>query len=178
MFTYRKNIDAEKRKELLANIDEMTKCYTKKATERMIDSQLAKHSGALHAFFIFDIDNFKQANDRFGHAFGDLCIREFSGIIKAHFREQDIIGRIGGDEFVAFIPISDVAWAEAKAQELVNALDIVCTDNSARWKISASIGVSIAPDNGTDFAALYQSADAALYRTKQKGKNGFTLNRG
>lgn len=178
MFTYRKNIDAEKRKELLANIDEMTKCYTKKATERMIDSQLAKHPGALHAFFIFDIDNFKQANDRFGHAFGDLCIREFSGIIKAHFREQDIIGRIGGDEFVAFIPISDVAWAEAKAQELVNALDIVCTDNSARWKISASIGVSIAPDNGTDFAALYQSADAALYRTKQKGKNGFTLNRG
>lgn len=178
MFTYRKNIDAEKQKELLANIDEMTKCYTKKATERMIEGQLAKDSGAAHAFFIFDIDNFKQANDRFGHAFGDLCIRKFSGIIKAHFREQDIIGRIGGDEFAAFIPIPDIAWAETKAQELADALNIVCTDDTARWNISASIGVSIAPDDGTDFAALYQSADAALYRTKQKGKNGFTLSRG
>lgn len=178
MFTYRKNIDAEKQKEQLANTDEMTKCYTRKATERMIDKLLAKNPEAGHAFFIFDIDNFKQANDHFGHAFGDLCIKEFSDIIKKHFREQDIVGRIGGDEFVAFIPIPDLAWVEAKARELTAALNIECTDKASRWKMSASIGIAIAPSGGRDFTTLYCNADAAMYQTKQRGKNGFTISRG
>ena len=178
MFTYRKNIDAEKRKEALASMDEMTKCYNKKATERMIDDALARHPGADYAFFIFDIDNFKHANDGFGHAFGDLCIREFSAAVRKHFREHDIVGRIGGDEFVAFIPIPSVAWAEQKARELVQALDFVCTDGEARWQISASIGVAFAPADGTRFIDLYQCADAALYETKQGGKNNFTISGG
>ncbi len=177
MFTYRKNIDAEKHKELLANIDEMTKCYTKKATERMIDSELARNPEAEYAFFIFDIDNFKHANDTFGHAFGDFCIRKFSSAIKKHFREQDIVGRIGGDEFVAFISIPNKEWAEEKARELAEALNFICSDNEVHWEISASIGVSLAPANGTDFASLYRNADAALYQTKQKGKNGFSIAR-
>ena len=177
MFTYRKNIDAEKQKEALANIDEMTRCYTKKATERMIDDALLRHPDTPAAFFIFDIDNFKQANDTFGHAFGDRCIREFSGTIRKHFREQDIVGRLGGDEFAAFIPIPNHAWAEQKARELVEALYFVCTDGEARWRVSASIGVSFAPEDGRRFLALYQSADQALYETKQGGKNGFTIRR-
>ncbi|MBD5538990.1 MAG: GGDEF domain-containing protein [Desulfovibrio sp.] len=177
MFTYRKNIDAEKQKEALANMDEMTRCYTKKATERMIDDALARHPGTPHAFFIFDIDNFKQANDSFGHAFGDRCIREFSATIRKHFREQDIVGRLGGDEFAAFIPSPSEAWAEQKARELVSALHFVCTDGEAAWQVSASIGVAFAPEDGTHFLELYRSADAALYETKQKGKNGFTIHR-
>ena len=177
MFTYRKNIDAEKRKEALANMDEMTRCYTKKATERMIDDALSRHPELAYAFFIFDIDNFKRANDGFGHAFGDRCIREFSAAIRKHFREQDIVGRIGGDEFAAFIPIPSEAWAEQKARELVQALDFVCTDGEASWQVSASIGVAFAPADGTRFIDLYQSADAALYETKQSGKNDFTIRR-
>ena len=177
MFTYRKNIDVEKQKEALANMDEMTRCYTKKATERMIDDALVHHPGAAYAFFIFDIDNFKHANDGFGHAFGDRCIREFSATIRKHFREQDIVGRIGGDEFAAFIPIPSEAWAEQKAAELVRSLDFVCKDGDAEWQVSASIGVAIAPEDGTCFSDLYQSADAALYHTKQNGKNNFTFRR-
>ncbi len=178
MFTYRKNIDAEKRKEALANIDEMTGCYTKKATERMIDRALMRHPDAAHAFFIFDIDNFKQANDGFGHAFGDRCIREFSSRIRKHFREHDIVGRIGGDEFVAFIPIPNAAWAEEKARELVEALNFVCSDGTAQWKLSASIGVAISPAAGSRFIEVYQNADAALYQSKKGGKRQFTITRG
>ncbi|MBD5626417.1 MAG: GGDEF domain-containing protein [Desulfovibrio sp.] len=177
MFTYRKNIDAEKQKEALANIDEMTGCSTKKATERMIDDALLHHPDAPAAFFIFDIDDFKQANDTFGHAFGDRCIREFSAVIRKHFREQDIVGRLGGDEFAAFIPIPSHAWAEQKARELVEALHFVCTDGEDSWQVSASIGVAFAPEDGTRFIDLYQAADAALYETKQNGKNGFTIHR-
>ena len=175
MFTYRKNIDEEKKKELLAFVDEMTGFLTKTATRRMVSSLLDSHTDRQFAFFIFDIDNFKQANDRFGHAFGDHCIREFTRTIKEHFREGDLLGRIGGDEFVAFIPIPGADWAQRKAAELSRALDMECVKEGKSWKISASIGVSIAPVNGTDFDTLYEKADSALYSTKQKGKNGYSL---
>lgn len=87
------------------------------------------------------------------------------------------MGRIGGDEFVAFIPIPDAQWAEEKATELVKALNFVCSDGSSHWKISASISVAIAPVAGNRFFELYQNADAALYQSKQGGKNAFTIRR-
>lgn len=175
MFTYRKNIDAEKQKEFQAKTDEMTGFFTKKATERMIQKSLQTNVTQLHAFYILDIDNFKTANDQFGHAFGDFCIKEFTGIIKKHFTEEDILGRVGGDEFVAFVSITNIKWAKEKAEELLHALDITCKYQSAEWKMSASIGVAISPMCGTDFDTLYRNADKALYQTKQRGKNGVTV---
>ena len=82
-------------------------------------------------FFIFDIDNFKQANDQFGHAFGDACIKEFTRIIKTSFRETDLLGKLGGDEFAAFIPVSSEDWVEEKATELSQSLHTVY---SGRYK--------------------------------------------
>lgn len=175
MFTYRKNINLEKQKELQAKMDEMTRFYTKRATEKIIEDMLLKRTENMYAFFIFDIDNFKQANDCFGHAFGDFCIKEFTRIIREHFKEGDILGRIGGDEFVAFTSIMDIRWVEEKAKELSRALNIMCVNQLSRWNMSASIGVAIAPMEGMDFITLYRNADAALYETKQRGKNGFTI---
>lgn len=86
-----------------------------------------------------------------------------------------ILGRIGGDEFVAFIPIPDTRWVESKARELSAALNFNCVREEKEWKLSSSIGVSIAPEDGNDFKTLYEKADAALYRTKQRGKNGYTI---
>lgn len=175
MFTYRKNIDEEKKKELLAYIDEMTRFLTKAATKRKVTALLTEEPEKAYAFFIFDIDNFKQANDCFGHAFGDYCIREFTRIIREHFREGDVLGRIGGDEFVAFIPIPCADWVRKKAAELSHALDTECTRDGKTWKMSASIGISVASEEDRDFDTLYEKADQALYRTKQKGKNGYTV---
>lgn len=107
MLVYRQNIDAEKKQEermrLLAQTDEMTGLFTKAATQRRIEDCLRENPGRLYAFFIFDIDNFKQANDSYGHAFGDGVIREFTRILRGHFRADDLLGRIGGDEFAAFV---------------------------------------------------------------------------
>lgn len=175
MFIYRQNIDEDKRKEQLAYIDEMTRFLTKTATRRRVTLLLSERQEELQAFFIFDIDNFKQANDCFGHGFGDYCIKQFTGIIRQHFREDDVLGRVGGDEFVAFLAVPSVQWAESKARELSRALDISCTRGESVWKMSASIGVSIAPRDGTDFDTLYEKADSALYLTKQRGKNGYTV---
>ena len=175
MFTYRKNIDAEKQIERRASTDEMTGFLTKTATEHSIMSELSEKPEDLYAFFIFDIDNFKQANDQFGHSFGDYCLKEFTEVIRNHFRDGDILGRIGGDEFVAVIPIPDTRWVESKARELSAALNFNCVREEKEWKLSSSIGVSIAPEDGNDFKTLYEKADAALYRTKQRGKNGYTI---
>lgn len=179
MFTYRKNIDAEKNQEIkmtvLANRDGMTKLYNKVSTESMIEDMLAENTGTMYAFFIFDIDNFKQANDMFSHAFGDYAIIEFSNILKRHFRTEDLLGRIGGDEFAAFIPIPNLEWVEEKAEELSKAMNRICSNGSCSWKMSASIGIAIAPRDGESFDVLYKNADAALYQTKRSGKNGYTF---
>lgn len=175
MFTYRRNIDEDKKKEMLAYIDEMTKFLTKTETKRRITYLLLENSKACYALFIFDIDNFKQANDCFGHAFGDYCIKEFCRILRKHFREEDVLGRVGGDEFVAFIPVPDREWVCEKAKELSRALDTSCVSGGIVWKMSSSIGVSLAPADGMDFDSLYVKADKALYHTKQSGKNGFTI---
>lgn len=175
MFVYRKNIDAEKQQEYQAMTDGMTGFYTKERTEHLIDQKLREETDSLFAFFIFDIDNFKNANDQFGHAFGDFCIQEFTGIIRKHFKKTDILGRIGGDEFAAFARVPDREWVKDKAAELAADLDIVCENGTVQWKMSASIGIAMAREDGEDFAGLYRRADEALYVTKLAGKNGFSF---
>lgn len=179
MLVYRQNINAEKMREdqmhRLAMMDEMTGLYTKSATERLVDQQLAQHPGELFAFFIFDIDVFKQANDRFGHAFGDTVIKSFTSTIRSAFHEGDIVGRIGGDEFVAFVPAPDESWAREKAESLSRQLDRDHASEGVVWHISASMGIAFAPQHGSDFPTLYKHADQALYRTKEKGRNGLTV---
>nr|WP_306799458.1 sensor domain-containing diguanylate cyclase [Anaerostipes caccae] len=179
MFTYRKNIDEDKKRALQmtkrAETDEMTGFYTRAAAERCIGKVLSENEDAMYAFFLFDIDNFKQANDRFGHVFGDMAIKEFTAVIRGHFCENDILGRIGGDEFAAFLPAENLETVEAKAKEISLSLSRTFTDGVSSWKMSASIGVAVAPRDGKDFVSLYKNADAALYETKQRGKNGYTI---
>lgn len=175
MFTYHKNIDTEKQKEILSKIDQMTGYYNKKTTEKIINDILLNNPDQLYAFFIFDIDNFKQANDLYGHAFGDDCIKKFTETIRNHFEQNVTLGRIGGDEFIAFAAIKDVNLINDKAQELSNALNIDQYNNGNHWQMTASIGVAVAPHNGNNFDTLYRNADNALYQTKQHNKNSFTI---
>ena len=104
-----------------------------------------------------------------------MVIIEFVHTIQQHFHEDDIIGRIGGDEFVAFIPLANEGQAEEKAKELSESLDKTFSSGAKSWHMSASIGVATAPKDGVDFDALYQKADLALYQTKERGKSGYTL---
>ena len=179
MFTYRQNIDAEKRQErkmlLRAQTDEMTGLLTKTATQRAITQALAAAPGGLAAFLILDIDRFKEANDQFGHAFGDAVIVSCAETVRALFRRDDLIGRIGGDEFAVFLSVPDRAWVEERARALSAALDRVHEAEGRRWALTASIGISLAPDHGGDFESLYRHADAALYQTKARGRNGWTI---
>lgn len=179
MFTYHKNIDAEKRKEARlteqAQVDGLTQVYNKAATEHYIKQMLYTAEEEYFGFIILDIDNFKQINDTCGHAFGDLVLSEFASILKSHFRKGDVVGRIGGDEFAAFLPAHDITRIREKAEELRAALDMEFTFGSLTCKTSVSIGVAIASKQDADPETLYQNADEALYQTKKQGKNGFTV---
>lgn len=179
MFTYRKNINDEKCKEMeikkKASLDEMTGVYTKSATERIIDKVLADEPQGSHSLFIIDLDDFKQANDSYGHQFGDFCIKEFVRLLRSNFRESDIVGRVGGDEFVVFVQSQNMEWVRQKAEQLCRMLDTVCRKNSSVWKMSVSIGIAVAPKDGKSFETLYAKADKALYETKKSGKNGYML---
>ncbi len=175
MFAYRKNIDREKRKELLASTDEMTGLLSKKVTERLIRKKILKCGDESHAFFIFDIDNFKQVNDSFGHSFGDSCICKFANLLRECFQEGDILGRIGGDEFVAFVAVSGREQVEEMAETFSRRLNLIVEEDGTVNRLTASQGIALYPEDGRSFEELYRRADEALYRTKEWEKSGYTI---
>lgn len=182
MLVYRQNIDEEKQREmyLYAQMqkDSLTGLLNKAATQEQIRNMLQKEPGGVFAFFILDVDNFKCINDRIGHAMGDSVLVEFAKKIKSQFDNGDVIGRIGGDEFVVFIPVDDSQAARQKAQELVSSLRQKITVEAGSCEVTTSIGVAVAPLAGSDFETLYKNADTALYQTKRKGKDGYTVYHG
>lgn len=154
-----------------AQTDHMTGVLNQTAIKSAIDNILQKNPEKLYAFYIFDIDNFKQANDEFGHVFGDTVICKFSELITASIiDEQGLLGRLGGDEFALLLPIPDYQWAYKKAALLNEILDYTCMSGDASWHMSASIGFCFTPKDGTSFHELYRKADTALYMSKRKGK--------
>ncbi len=179
MFVYRQNIELEKQREkqMLEQIhkDPLSGLYNKAATQNQIQQLLSQNPQKLYAFFILDIDDFKQVNDTYGHATGDFVLAEFAKILKAQFRDYDIVGRIGGDEFIVFLPVPSQSWVQEKAQSLVLALHREFIHDTKRCRVSSSIGIAMGPEAGTDFETLYKNADFALYQTKKRGKNGFTM---
>ncbi len=155
-----------------ADTDLLTGLNNKLATERKIKEYIELYPESLAMMFVLDIDNFKKINDTMGHAFGDEVLRGFGKSISSVFRVTDIIGRTGGDEFTIFLKfLKNDANALKEAEKLVNFFKDFTTGEYVKYSATASIGAAVFPDNGNDFEALYKSADKALYKAKQRGKN-------
>ena len=182
MLTYRQNIDAEKRQERrlreLAQADETTGLLTRSAIQRLGEQLLSEKGATMYAFFLCDIDNFKQANDKFGHDYGDSVIRAFAHTMQGQFQQDNILGRLGGDEFAALVPIPaghGAEWATEKANALSGALRFLYGEEDRAWAVSASIGVALANADTAGFDDLYKRAEHALYQTKKRGRDGYTI---
>lgn len=179
MFTYRQNINEEKLLEVQmlekAHRDSLTKLFNKEATEENIRQRLEQEPGERFAFFILDVDEFKMVNDTNGHAFGDVVLQRVARILEKNFRKDDILGRIGGDEFVAFFRAGELEAIRKKADELCRALNTKIVSGKKSYEIAVSIGVAVAPFHGRSFQALYRKADEALYKRKDAGRNGVTM---
>lgn len=179
MLVYRQNIDDQKRHELFMleqmQRDSLTGLYNKVAAQNQVRRLLEENPDGVYAFYILDIDHFKEVNDHLGHAAGDMVLVEFARTLQMQFRKDDLTGRIGGDEFIAFIPVTGRKMAEEKAGSLVQALWQKAEVDLGSVEVSASVGVALSPESGSDFETLYRKADLALYQAKKQGRNRFEI---
>jgi diguanylate cyclase (GGDEF)-like protein len=140
------------------------------ALEAEIDR--ATSLGVAISVILVDLDDFKLINDRFGHHAGDTVLQAFAELLKAHIRDVDVAGRLGGEEFALLLPDADLAGATATAKRLRHALDNRPIARAAAhdFRVTASFGVTqYAPGQSAD--ELLRIADDALYRAKAEGKN-------
>lgn len=157
-----------------AECDSMTGLYNHDSTLRHISEYLASEGfEGVHALLMVDIDNFKSINDQYGHQTGDYVLIHIADVIRKTFRGDDIIGRIGGDEFMILMKnCGTLDTANRKACELI--ANMQCSFTKGRHIISTtgSVGVSLYERNGRSIDQLYYEADSALYKVKASGKNG------
>lgn len=159
-----------------AERDALTGLYNREETERQIHRHLSGASNELCALFMIDTDNFKLVNDSKGHLFGDAVLSELAAIMKKLTRQTDVVGRIGGDEFMIFLKdISSVDAAGEKAAELLQMFRHLFCDEKELVEITCSIGVAVFPRDGLNFQSLYHNADQALYQAKSQGKNQYVV---
>ena len=128
---------------------------------------------------ILDLDSFKLVNDLYGHDMGDHVLMAFAEIFKENTRDDDVISRIGGDEFMAFLGNTDTDEAISSLTERLNKrLTAICQKlmgENFEIPIGISVGAVKVPDCGTDFDTLFGYADKSLYKIKQNGKHGYEL---
>lgn len=153
-----------------AELDEMTGLFNKTTTISHITDILSRHPGERHALLAFDIDNFKAINDVYGHTVGDHTISIISSLIASQFSGSEIVGRIGGDEFVVFSQnVSSRAALYRKIDELLSII-AVKENLSIPDNVTVSIGLAFSSPQDTDYDSLFAKADEALYESKHAGK--------
>ena len=150
----------------------LNKATMKALCQRKLDEPFVEY---LSALLIIDLDHFKEANDTYGHQYGDKILREFATRLKKIFRASDLVGRFGGDEFLVFIGgLPELYVVEFKAMKILEAAKNMVIDGRNPG-ISASIGIAIAPLEGDDYEQVFRAADKVLYQVKTHGRNGYCI---
>jgi len=140
------------------------------------DAAEAKRHGTCLALLFLDLDNFKQVNDGLGHALGDEVLKKTAQSLTASVREGDTVSRHGGDEFLILLnEVSHASDAAQIATHMATALAQPIRVSGHEIFLTASIGISIFPDDGDDLDMLIQRADAAMYRAKNHGRGGYAF---
>lgn len=150
-----------------ANLDFRTGLLNHEAAKSRISAVFGTPSTRKHALVFFDLDNFKQANDVYGHLFGDEVLEHIAKTIKKNIRSSDIAARMGGDEFIIFLGYKgDV---EPLVKRIFNSL----TGEFKGFPLKVSMGVACVDDSIGDYDTLFEMADKAAYSVKRGGKNSY-----
>ncbi|MFQ9924077.1 MAG: diguanylate cyclase [Beduini sp.] len=157
-----------------AALDPLTGVFNRRECIRCIENYISV-TDALFAFILIDVDDFKMINDVYGHSKGDLTLRKISEELTSVIRKNDMIARIGGDEFViCLMNLPDAQVAFNKVERIQNIFGESLKD-AFGFKINCSIGISFYPTDGLDFTSLLECADLALYEAKKDGKGRYRV---
>ncbi len=159
----------------LAHTDMLTNLNNRRQFERLARSELARlqrHYQPL-CLFIFDVDHFKHINDHYGHDVGDEVLKIISQTAQEEMREQDLLARFGGEEFITLLPNTSLAEAEIAAERLRQRIaeSRVITQAGDIIQFTISVGITLVDKNEQDLHHLIKSADQALYQAKENGRN-------
>ncbi len=172
-------IHNQKTKEIrvMSETDALTGLYNRRAAEDHITRQMqedGRNPDCVRPLISIDLDKFKQVNDTYGHLEGDALLIAVADTIKTSVRNSDIVGRIGGDEFIVYLGnVTDKKDAEAVADKLCTAIRSLSTLKPEWSEISASIGISFADRAEIEMEELYIAADKAMYSSKGNGRNQY-----
>lgn len=175
--TYLKTLCAE-RDVLIekTRLDPLTQLYNQSGIQQLVQSYLGeKATEEAYALFVLDLDYFKQINDTMGHLFGNTILVQVAAAIKGICRKMDLIGRVGGDEFLILLKGMGQQHALEKASEIAKAIQGLRCSLPEDMKIDCCIGITVSRDGQTDFFTLFSQADQALYRAKKQGRSGYIL---
>lgn len=162
--------DDKSKIKLLTNISEhdtLTGLLNHKTAKERIRGILNRDGELKYILILLDLDGFKQANDQYGHLFGDEVLKYVADTLKKSVRGVDIVARMGGDEFLLFMPYKDEM--QLPVDRIFRTLD----SDFKGFHVSASMGVAKANECGRDYEKLFHMADVALYQVKKNGKHGY-----
>lgn len=165
---------AEERVKYLATHDSLTDLPNRALFGQLLNFSIrtAQRYERKCAVLFIDLDRFKIINDSLGHAAGDHLLTEMAGRLRSGVRASDVVARLGGDEFVVLLgEVSDRHHVMSIAQGLLSELSGPMELAGQECRVTASIGVSVFPEDGTDEQTLMKNADLAMYQAKQEGKN-------
>lgn len=155
--------------------DSLTGLWNRKYLEEYLEEKL-KNPGE-GCFLLLDLDNFKQVNDCYGHIAGDEVLIQFAQVLFDFAKADDVVCRIGGDEFAVFLNgKEDVLELKLRLERLIlDTMERLNATSRPACRVTASIGAAMYPEDGEDFKTLYKKADKALYHVKQNGKSGYHI---
>ena len=167
---------SEEKLEFLAHHDPLTKLPNRLLLTASLEQSIkrAKREKKKVAVIFLDLDKFKEINDTFGHSYGDEVLITVTKRLKLIMREQDTIGRIGGDEFIVLVEdIEEISDLESILNKILGVFKEEIIIHNNNFKISASIGVSVFPNDGRNMENLIKNADAAMYEAKDAGRDTY-----
>lgn len=157
-----------------ANTDGRTGLTNSRAFDEAVQRRLAgRPDGATAAILMLDLDHFKDFNDRYGHPAGDEALRVFASLLGSSIREQDIAARYGGEEFAVYLAGAGEQEAAEVAERIRERTEatIIALGPGQTGRLTVSVGIAVAPDDGSERTMLLKAADEALYRAKLAGRN-------
>lgn len=158
-----------------SEIDGLTNIFNRLAIERKISEYIIENPDEVGLFLLLDLDNFKTVNDVCGHIEGDNLLIETADKLTHFCRNTDIVGRLGGDEFIMFLPSVKETDIDLLVYRIIKKLRKEYNKSNIHFKVTVSIGISYYPKDGKSFSELYNCSDIALYEAKHKGKNCYSV---